>query len=113
MDEKRETLLRVEDLSVCFEGKNYVQAVEHIDLEVRAGDRLCIIGETGSGKSILLLAILRLLGPTAIVTGRAFYRDRALFELTEKQMDAIRGDRVSYVPQGSGNGMNPLLKVGL
>ena len=112
MEETRETLLRVEDLSVSFEGKNFVQAVEHVSLEVRAGDRLCIIGETGSGKSILLLAILRLLSPTAKVSGKAFYRDKDLFALTEKQLDAIRGSRISYVPQGSGNGMNPLLKVG-
>ncbi len=112
MEETREILLRVEDLSVSFEGKNFVQAVEHVSLEVRAGDRLCIIGETGSGKSILLLAILRLLSPTAKVSGKAFYRDKDLFALTEKQLDAIRGSRISYVPQGSGNGMNPLLKVG-
>ncbi len=112
MEETHEILLRVEDLSVSFEGKNFVQAVEHVSLEVRAGDRLCIIGETGSGKSILLLAILRLLSPTAKVSGKAFYRDKDLFALTEKQLDAIRGSRISYVPQGSGNGMNPLLKVG-
>ena len=112
MDETRKTLLRVEDLSVSFAGKNFVQAVEHVSLEVKAGDRLCIIGETGSGKSILLLAILRLLPPTANVTGAVSYRDRDLFALTEKQLDAIRGKNISYVPQGSGNGMNPLLKVG-
>ena len=112
MDDMRETLLRVEDLSVSFEGKNFVQAVEHVSLEVRSGDRLCIIGETGSGKSILLLAILRLLSPTAKVTGGVSYRGRDLFAMTEKQLDAIRGGRISYVPQGSGNGMNPLLKVG-
>ncbi len=112
MDETRETLLRVEDLSVSFEGKNFVQAVEHVSLEVHAGDRLCIIGETGSGKSILLLAILRLLSPTAKVSGEVTYRGQSLFAMTEKQLDAIRGSRVSYVPQGSGNGMNPLLKVG-
>ena len=112
MDETRETLLRVEDLSVSFAGKNFVQAVEHVSLEVRAGDRLCIIGETGSGKSILLLAILRLLSPTAKVTGAVSYRDKDLFSLTDRQLDAIRGRCISYVPQGSGNGMNPLLKVG-
>jgi peptide/nickel transport system ATP-binding protein len=112
MDETRETLLRVEDLSVSFAGKNFVQAVEHVSLEVRAGDRLCIIGETGSGKSILLLAILRLLSPTAMVTGAVSYRDKDLFSLTDRQLDAIRGRCISYVPQGSGNGMNPLLKVG-
>ena len=62
MDETRETLLRVEDLSVSFAGKNFVQAVEHVSLEVRAGDRLCIIGETGQaagchpGKMHLLCA---------------------------------------------------------
>ena len=112
MDETRQTLLRVEDLSVSFEGKNFVQAVEHISLEVRSGDRLCIIGETGSGKSILLLAILRLLSPTAKVTGAVSYRGTDLFAMTEKQLDTIRGSQISYVPQGSGNGMNPLLKVG-
>ena len=112
MDETRETLLRVEDLSVSFAGKNFVQAVEHVSLEVRAGDRLCIIGETGSGKRILLLAILRLLSPTAKVTGAVSYRDKDLFSLTDRQLDAIRGRCISYVPQGSGNGMNPLLKVG-
>lgn len=112
MDVTRETLLRVEDLSVSFEGKNFVQAVEHVSLEVKAGDRLCIIGETGSGKSILLLSILRLLPPTAKVTGAVSYRGRDLFALTEKQLDAIRGKSISYVPQGSGNGMNPLLRVG-
>ena len=112
MDDMRETLLRVEDLSVSFEGKNFVQAVEHVSLEVRSGDRLCIIGETGSGKSILLLAILRLLSPTAKVTGAVSYRDKDLFSLTDRQLDAIRGRCISYVPQGSGNGMNPLLKVG-
>ena len=112
MDDMRETLLRVEDLSVSFEGRNFVQAVEHVSLEVHSGDRLCIIGETGSGKSILLLAILRLLSPTAKVTGGVSYRGRDLFAMTEKQLDAIRGGRISYVPQGSGNGMNPLLKVG-
>ena len=112
MEEKRELLLQVEDLSVSFAGKNFVQAVEHVSLEVRSGDRLCIIGETGSGKSILLLAILRLLSPTAKVTGSVSYRGRDLFALSEKQLDAIRGSRISYVPQGSGNGMNPLLRVG-
>ena len=112
MDETRETLLRVEDLSVSFAGKNFVQVVEHVSLEVRAGDRLCIIGETGSGKSILLLAILRLLSPTAKVTGAVSYRGKDLFSLTDRQLDAIRGRCISYVPQGSGNGMNPLLKVG-
>lgn len=108
----KEELFRVEALSVCFQGGNYVQAVEDVNLSVYKGDRLCIIGETGSGKSILLLAILRLLGKNAQVTGDALYRGRSLFAMTAKEMNSIRGNAISYVPQGSGNGMNPLLKVG-
>ena len=105
-------MLRIKDLSVCFQGGNFVQAVEHVSLDVVPGDRICVIGETGSGKSILLLSILRLLGRSAVVTGEAWFQGRNLFTLTSKQMDAIRGGHISYVPQGSGNGMNPLLKVG-
>lgn len=107
-----EPLLRVENLSVCFRGGNHVQAVENVSLEVSQGDRLCIIGETGSGKSILLLSILRLLPKGAQVTGDALYRGQSLFRMTPKQLDQIRGGAISYVPQGSGNGMNPLLRVG-
>lgn len=105
-------LLRVEDLSVCFSGGNHVQAVENVSIEVFEHDRLCIIGETGSGKSILLLAILRLLPKSAQVSGDAFYRGQNLFAMTSKQMDQVRGGAIAYVPQGSGNGMNPLLRVG-
>ena len=105
-------LLRVNGLSVCFRGGNQVQAVENVSLEVRQGDRLCIIGETGSGKSILLLAILRLLPASAQVTGDALYREKSLFAMTARELDQIRGGAISYVPQGSGNGMNPLLRVG-
>ena len=105
-------LLRVNELSVCFRGGNHVQAVENVSMEVRQGDRLCIIGETGSGKSILLLAILRLLPGTAQVTGDALFREQSLFAMTARELDRIRGGSISYVPQGSGNGMNPLLRVG-
>jgi peptide/nickel transport system ATP-binding protein len=108
----KEELLRTEKLSVCFQGGNYVQAVEDISLSVYKGDRLCIIGETGSGKSILLLSILRLLGKNAWVTGDALYRGQSLFSATQKELDRIRGRMISYVPQGSGNGMNPLLRNG-
>lgn len=112
MNNTMEELLRVESLAVCFQGGNHVQAVEDVNLSVYQGDRLCIIGETGSGKSILLLAILRLLGKSAQVTGEVLYRGKSLFKMTAKEIDNVRGNMISYVPQGSGNGMNPLLKVG-
>lgn len=106
-------VLDIQHLSVGFRGLHFVQAVEDVTLQVCAHERMCIIGETGSGKSILLLAILRLLDPGAEVTGDALYRGQSLFALSEKDMDRVRGGRISYVPQGSGNGMNPLLTVGL
>ena len=111
-EENNTALLRVDDLSVRFEGGSTVQAVEKVSFSVMPGDRLLIIGETGSGKSILLLAILRLLSAGALVSGEAFYRGESLFAMTKKRLDSVRGGAISYVPQGSGNGMNPLLKVG-
>ena len=68
--------------------------------------------ETGSGKSILLLAMLRLLSGDAQVTGDVLYRGESLFRMPQKRLDEVRGGLISYIPQGSGNGMNPLLKVG-
>lgn len=105
-------ILDVRGLSVSFRGGNHVQAVENVDLSVWEGDHLCIVGETGSGKSILLLAMLRLLSGDAQVTGDVLYRGESLFRMPQKRLDEVRGGLISYIPQGSGNGMNPLLKVG-
>lgn len=105
-------MLEIKDISVHFASNHFVQAVEHIDLSVKDTEKVAIVGETGSGKSILLLAILGLLPENAVVTGQALLDGRDLLKLKRKEWDKIRGAKISYIPQGSGNGMNPLLRVG-
>ena len=58
-------------------------------------DKLCIIGETGSGKSILLLSVLRLLPASAVVSGDVCFHGQSLFALSPKQMDGVRGGQIS------------------
>lgn len=82
------------------------RAVEQVSLSVFPSDKLCIIGETGSGKSILLLSVLRLLPASAVVSGDDVLSRAKPVRLSPKQMDGVRGGQISYVPQGSGNGMN-------
>ena len=105
-------LLDVKNVSVRFASGHGVQAVENVSLRVDKKEKVCIVGETGSGKSILLLAILHLLPENAIVTGEAFFEGEYMIRMKRRQLDKIRGARISYVPQGSGNGLNPLLTVG-
>ena len=71
-----------------------------------------VIGETGSGKSVLLLAILGLLPPSASIQGKILFEGEDLLALRERQMERIRGAKIAYIPQGSGNGLNPLYTVG-
>ena len=105
-------LLDVKNVSVRLASGHGVQAVENVSLTVNKKEKVCIVGETGSGKSILLLAILHLLPENAIVTGEAFFEGEDMIRMKRRQLDKIRGARISYVPQGSGNGLNPLLTVG-
>ena len=105
-------ILDIQNVSVRFANGSAVQAVEQVSLSVFPSDKLCIIGETGSGKSILLLSVLRLLPASAGVSGDVCFHGQSLFALSPKQMDGVRGGQISYVPQVSGNGMNPLLSVG-
>lgn len=105
-------ILDIQNVSVRFANGSAVQAVEQVSLSVFPSDKLCIIGETGSGKSILLLSVLRLLPASAVVSGDVCFHGQSLFALSPKQMDGVRGGQISYVPQGSGNGMNPLISVG-
>lgn len=106
------TILEIKDVSVSFGSGSGAGAVEHFSMDLQEHTRTVLIGETGSGKSVLLLSILQLLPKEAQVSGQVLFRGENLLDKTEKELEHLRGNEISYIPQGSGNGMNPLLKVG-
>lgn len=110
MNNKNNLLLKVENLNVSF-STNEESVVQALNLDIYEKDKFALIGESGSGKSVLILAILRLL-EGAKISGRIFYKNKDLLRLSRKELDSIRGSMISYIPQGSGNGFNPLLNVG-
>ena len=103
-------MLELRDVTIRFGGQPPV--ADSISMSVPEGRRTVIVGESGSGKSVLLLAILGLLPDAAAVTGEILLDGGNLLHRTEKAMDAIRGARISYIPQGGGSGLNPLYTVG-
>lgn len=105
-------MLEIKNVSVKFTAGAGVLAVDSMSLELTNGGRTAIVGETGSGKSVLLLAILRLLPANAIITGSIKLDGENLLEVNKKRLCQVRGGLISYVPQSSGLSMNPLLKVG-
>lgn len=105
-------MLKVENLTVCFGEKGSPEAVTDVSFELKEKEKIAIIGETGSGKSVLLQAMLKMLPETATISGNVYLEGKNILTLSEKEMNHIRGVRISYVPQGSGNGMNPLMKTG-
>lgn len=103
-------MLEIRNLSVSFAGAD-VKAVDDVSLCLEDGSRTSIIGETGSGKSVLLVALIRLLPGNARVNGEVLLNGENLLSASEKRMQQIRGSQIAYVPQGGGS-MNPLLKIG-
>lgn len=107
-------MLNVTNLTVEFSTQNGVfKAVNGIDFTLNKGETLGIVGESGSGKSVTSLALMRLLGTTtAAISGRAELEDINLFELSEEQMRAIRGNRMAMVFQEPMTLLNPVLTCG-
>lgn len=105
-------MLEIKDLTVCFGEEGSANAVEQISLKVNDREKVFLIGETGSGKSVLLMAILGMLPRSASITGQAILDGKDILNLPEKEMRKIRGTKIAYIPQGSGEGMNPLLRAG-
>jgi len=115
-----EDLIRIRDLAVRFHTyEGIVYAIDDLDLDIRRGETLGIVGETGSGKSMTALAILRLIPyPGRIESGSIIFVDRddgvelELLKLREDRMRAIRGNKISMVFQEPGAALNPVYTIG-
>ncbi|WP_076999048.1 ABC transporter ATP-binding protein [Variovorax sp. KK3] len=111
----RSTLLKVEDLHVEFKTRRgQAQVLNGVDFELSAGETLCVVGESGCGKSMTALALLRLIPspPGRISGGRVMFQDEDLVQASEARMREVRGNRVSMIFQEPMTSLNPVFTVG-
>jgi len=107
-------LLKIEGLSVHYYTEDgIVRAVDKVDFLMNRGETIGLVGESGSGKSTFGLAILRLVPPPGrIVGGKIIFDGTELTSLDEREMQKIRGRRISMVFQDPTTSLDPLMKVG-
>ncbi|WP_372594754.1 ATP-binding cassette domain-containing protein, partial [Actinotalea sp.] len=107
-------LLSIRDLSVAFRSRaGEVAAVNEVTLDVLAGQTVAVVGESGSGKSTTAAAVNRLLpGTGRITSGQVLFDGRDLASLSEREMIAVRGADIGFVPQDPMSNLNPLMRVG-
>jgi peptide/nickel transport system ATP-binding protein len=115
-----EDLIRIRDLTVRFYTyEGVVYAIDDLDLDIRQGETLGIVGETGSGKTMTALAILRLIpypgkieSGSIVLLGRDHQSGLELLKLKEDRMRSIRGNKISMVFQEPGAALNPVYTIG-
>ena len=107
-------LLEIEDLSVAFgPAENATTVVDGVDFTVDRHETVALVGESGSGKSVTALTIMRLLqDPGRMTRGAIRFEGRDLARLGEREMAAIRGDRIAMIFQEPMSSLNPLLSIG-
>jgi len=109
-----DSLVQIENLRVYFfTEEGVVKAVEGIDLEIKTGETLGLIGESGSGKSVSALSIVQLLPvpPAKIMGGTINFEGTDLLKLSDDEMRHIRGGRISMIFQDPMTSLNPLYSV--
>jgi peptide/nickel transport system ATP-binding protein len=115
MADERGPLLHVENLRTHFYTRDgVVRAVDGVSFSVAPGETLAIVGESGCGKSVTALSILRLLQmpPARIVEGRVEFEGRDLLGLPEAEMRRIRGNAIAMIFQEPMTSLNPVLTIG-
>ena len=97
-------LVSVRDLQIHFGSEDRpVRAVDGVDFDIREGETLALVGESGCGKSVTALALARLVPtpPGRYVGGRIRYRSMDVLAMSEKEVRAIRGNEMAYIFQDS------------
>ncbi len=110
-----EHILKVENLETTFyTDEGIVPAVENLSFTLDAGETLAIVGESGCGKTVTSLSILRLISwpPGKITNGHIYYQGTDLLTISEKEMRGIRGNDISMIFQEPMTSLNPVFTIG-
>jgi oligopeptide/dipeptide ABC transporter ATP-binding protein len=110
-----DTILEVKDLhTYCFTKYGVVRAVDGVSFSIRQGETLGIVGESGCGKTMTALSLLRLVPqPTArIVQGQILLQGENLLDKSEREMRQVRGQRISMILQDPQTSLNPVFTIG-
>ncbi|MEM1079080.1 MAG: ABC transporter ATP-binding protein [Pseudomonadota bacterium] len=106
-------VLELTDLSIDFPtARGVVHAVTKLSLKIRPGIRVGFIGESGSGKTTTALSVMRMLGGSGrVASGAIQLGETDMLALSEEEMRLTRLSRVSYIPQGAMNSLNPIMRI--
>ncbi len=113
--EKENSLLTIKDLKVHFYSRGHtIYALDGVSFEIEKGMTFGLVGETGCGKSVTALSILRLIPypPGKIVQGEIHFRGRNLLHLSEEEIRSIRGREISMIFQEPMTSLNPVFRIG-
>jgi oligopeptide transport system ATP-binding protein len=106
-------LLEVQDLHTVFASKEgIVKAVDGVSFELMPGETLGIVGESGCGKSVTALSIMRLQRPGKIVSGKVLFKGQDLTKVSEYEMREVRGKEIAMIFQDPMTSLNPVFRVG-
>ena len=106
-------LLAIRDLEVDFTtADSWVQAVRGVSLEIAKGETLAIVGELGSGKSQLMLAVMGLIARNGRARGSVRLHDREILDLPDRELNHIRGARITMIFQEPMTSLDPLYRIG-
>jgi len=111
---KTDTVLEVEDLTIAYETrKGDVEAVRGVSFQVREGETIGLVGESGCGKSTIAFGIVNFLGPNGkIVDGHVRFQGEELVRRSEAELKRLRGDRIAMVYQDPMQALNPSVQLG-
>lgn len=108
-------LLEINNLKMDFgQGAGALRAIDGISLTIDAGETVCLVGESGCGKTVTALSIGKLvpMPPANYVDGEILLNDRDVLKMSKRELQKIRGGVVSYIFQEPGAALNPVFRVG-
>lgn len=105
-------ILNIQDLNICPANAPERSLVNQASLSLSRGKTTCIVGESGSGKSLTALSIMKLLSPQLRMQGRVVFQGQDLSQLSEREMQSLRGRKIGMIFQEPMTSLNPVLTIG-